>query len=291
MKNLILLCCLSATLAFASRTAAESPLHIARLDTDSLPEASTGSDIWKALNPGKLKLRSAAALVVDESGNEVYAKQENDPMPIASITKLMTAMVILDGDLPTQETITITKENRDLIQLTGSRLEYGARLSREELLKLALMASENRAANALARTWPGGSKAFIVNRIGDFGFLVGIFLLFWSLADAGHAVLSFRDLEASLGAIVERHPGHAGALAELGRSFLADDLEPSRVDELTMGVRAALPRNSGSLTLTYVNRDYGRQLDYFVGDLGTTTISDPASAKAVRVSSRTSTRP
>jgi D-alanyl-D-alanine endopeptidase (penicillin-binding protein 7) len=61
--------------------------------------ASAGTDIWKTLKPGKLKLRSAAALVVDEAGNEVYAKQENDPMPIASITKLMTAMVILDGDL------------------------------------------------------------------------------------------------------------------------------------------------------------------------------------------------
>lgn len=166
MKNLILLCCLSATLAFASRTAAEPPLQIARLDTDSRPVASTGSDIWEALNPRKLKLRSAAALVVDESGNEVYAKQANDPMPIASITKLMTAMVILDGDLPMQEKITIAKEDRDLIQLTGSRLEYGARLSREELLKLALMASENRASNALARSWPGGRKAFIaaVNR-------------------------------------------------------------------------------------------------------------------------------
>ena len=161
MKNLILLCCLSATLAFAFRAAAESPLHIARLDTDSRQGTSTASDVWKALNPGKLKLRSAAALVVDDSGNEVYAKQENDPMPIASITKLMTAMVILDGDLPMQEKVTITKEDRDLIQLTGSRLEYGAKLSREELLKLALMASENRASNALARSWPGGRKAFI----------------------------------------------------------------------------------------------------------------------------------
>ena len=161
MKNLILLCCLSASIAFMTKATADSPLQIARLDTADQQAASTGADIWQALKPGRLKLRSAAALVVDNAGNEVYAKQENDPMPIASITKLMTAMVVLDGDLAMQEKITITKADRDLIQLTGSRLEYGARLSREELLKLALMASENRAANALARSWPGGSEVFI----------------------------------------------------------------------------------------------------------------------------------
>ena len=161
MKNLVLLCCLSTTLVLSSPTTAEPLLQIARLDAGSHSVTSGDPDIWKALNPRKLDLRSAAALVVDDAGNEVYAKQEESPMPIASITKLMTAMVILDGELSMREKITITKEDRDLIQLTGSRLEYGARLSRDELLKLALMASENRAANALARTWPGGSKAFI----------------------------------------------------------------------------------------------------------------------------------
>ena len=160
MKNLLTICCLSATLACATATA-ETPLQLASLDRGDRPAASTGMDIWKALRPGKLKLRSAAALVVDESGNEVYAKQADDPMPIASITKLMTAMVILDSALPMQEKITITKADRDLIQLTGSRLEYGAKLSRGELLQLALIASENRAANALARSWPGGREAFI----------------------------------------------------------------------------------------------------------------------------------
>ena len=129
MKNLLIICCLSAALACATATA-ETPLHLASLDRGDRPAASTGTDLWKALKPGKLKLRSAAALVVDEAGNEVYAKQASDPMPIASITKLMAAMVILDGDLPMDEKITIAKADRDLIQLTGSRLEYGARLSR-----------------------------------------------------------------------------------------------------------------------------------------------------------------
>ena len=83
------------------------------------------------------------------------------PLPIASITKLMTAMVILDASLPMDEKITIAKADRDLIQLTASRLETGARLTRDQMLRLALMASVNKAANALARTWPAGEKAFI----------------------------------------------------------------------------------------------------------------------------------
>jgi D-alanyl-D-alanine endopeptidase (penicillin-binding protein 7) len=160
MKNRLLLCLLPAILVISAPVAADSAQHLASLDSGSR-SAPSGTNIWEALNPGKLKLRSAAALVVDEAGNEVYAKQANNPMPIASITKLMTAMVLLDGKLPMQEKIAIRKEDRDLIQLTGSRLEYGAKLTRRELLLLALMASENRAANALARTWPGGRQAFM----------------------------------------------------------------------------------------------------------------------------------
>jgi len=82
-------------------------------------------------------------------------------MPIASLTKLMTAMVVLDAGLSLEEKIEITKDDRDLIRLTGSRLKYGARLTRRELVTLALMSSENRAAAALSRTHPGGKQAFI----------------------------------------------------------------------------------------------------------------------------------
>ncbi|OMH39258.1 serine hydrolase [Motiliproteus sp. MSK22-1] len=117
---------------------------------------------WLELNPELLKLRSAAVLVVDSSGAQVFKKQIDNPMPIASITKLMTAMVILDSDLPLDQKITITKQDRDLVRLTGSRLKYGATLQRKEMLKLALMASENRAASALARTFPGGTEAFVI---------------------------------------------------------------------------------------------------------------------------------
>ncbi len=98
---------------------------------------------------------------MDQQGNEVYAKDKHHPRPIASITKLMTAMVILDSKLPLDELITITKDDRDLLRKTGSRLKFGARLTRGELLQLALMSSENRAAHALARTYPAGKAVFI----------------------------------------------------------------------------------------------------------------------------------
>lgn len=117
--------------------------------------------LWEQLDTHKLKLRSKAALIVDRFGNRLYARDADQPVPIASITKLMTAMVILDAGLAMDEVIEITKADRDLIRLTGSRLRYGARLTRHELLTLALMASENRAAAALARTYPGGDEAFI----------------------------------------------------------------------------------------------------------------------------------
>ena len=117
--------------------------------------------LWEQLDDRKLKLRSKAALVVDRHGNTLFERRSDRPMPIASVTKLMTAMVILDRKLPMREVITITKADRDLLRLTGSRLRAGAKLTRSELLTLALMSSENRAAAALARTFPGGNETFV----------------------------------------------------------------------------------------------------------------------------------
>ncbi len=134
---------------------------VAALGSVSAAHRQAPPDVWEQLKPRKLRLRSASALIVDRFGNEVYGKRSDKPMPIASITKLMTAMVILDAELDLDEKITITKADRDLLRLTGSRLRMGATLSRGELLTLALMASENRAASALARTFPGGTQAFV----------------------------------------------------------------------------------------------------------------------------------
>ncbi len=113
--------------------------------------------------PGDPGLKSASAMVVDDSGNLIYGKDVDTVRPIASITKLMTAMVILDAGLPLDEKITITKDDRDLIRLTGSRLEYGASLSRREMILLSIMSSENRAATALGRTYPGGMDNFLAH--------------------------------------------------------------------------------------------------------------------------------
>jgi D-alanyl-D-alanine endopeptidase (penicillin-binding protein 7) len=110
---------------------------------------------------GSPQLQSASVLVTDAQGKVLYGKDVDTVRPIASITKLMTAMVILDSGLPLDEKVTVTREDRDLVQLTGSRLEYGASLSRREMILLAVMSSENRAATALGRTYPGGMSAFV----------------------------------------------------------------------------------------------------------------------------------
>ena len=110
---------------------------------------------------GSPNLRSASVLVTDTRGQVIYGKDVDTVRPIASITKLMTAMVILDSGLDLHEKITVTRDDRDLVQLTGSRLEYGATLSRQEMIMLAIMSSENRAATALGRNYPGGQTAFV----------------------------------------------------------------------------------------------------------------------------------
>lgn len=109
-----------------------------------------------------LRVRSSSALVVDETDFSVlYAQDEDAVLPIASITKLMTALVVLEGDQPMDEMITIAESDRDTELNSGSRLNIGSRLTRGEMLHLALMASENRAAHALGRTYPGGLAVFI----------------------------------------------------------------------------------------------------------------------------------
>lgn len=125
---------------------------------------ATESRAQGALGAGPLSLqvKSGAALVVDETDFSVlYAQQEEAVLPIASITKLMTALVVLDGDQSMEEMVTITAADRDTELNSGSRLNIGAKLSRGEMLHLALMASENRAAHALGRTYPGGLPAFL----------------------------------------------------------------------------------------------------------------------------------
>lgn len=112
--------------------------------------------------PDPLELKSSVALIVDQDTNEVMLSKNTDAvLPIASLTKLMTALVVVDAHLPLDDTITITTDDVDTVKNSSSRLAVGATLTRGELLHLALMSSENRAAHALGRTHPGGLGVFV----------------------------------------------------------------------------------------------------------------------------------
>lgn len=110
----------------------------------------------------QLDLKSSVALVIDQDTREVLlSKNDSAVLPIASLTKLMTGMLLSEAKLPMDEMIEITQDDVDTEKGSSSRLRVGTVLSRGELLHLALMSSENRAAHALGRTFPGGLQAFV----------------------------------------------------------------------------------------------------------------------------------
>lgn len=110
----------------------------------------------------EVNLASVSALVVDlHSGNTLLEKNDTLVMPVASITKVMTAMVVLDAKLSLKEKIRFNKEDKKRINNYFSRIRIGSELSRGDVLRIALMSSENLAASALGRTYPGGIKAFV----------------------------------------------------------------------------------------------------------------------------------
>ncbi len=109
-----------------------------------------------------LDLKSSVALVIDQDTREVlFSKNDSAVLPIASLTKLMTGLLISEARLPMDQLITITQDDVDTEKGSTSRLRVGTELTRGELLHLALMSSENRAAHALGRTYPGGLSAFV----------------------------------------------------------------------------------------------------------------------------------
>lgn len=119
----------------------------------------------EAILPARLELlnfRASSAYIIDPETNEVLlGKNAQAMLPIASLTKLMTGVVIADAQLPLDEQLTITDEDVDRLKNSGSRLNVGTVITRGQALHLALMSSENRAAHALARTYPGGEGAFV----------------------------------------------------------------------------------------------------------------------------------
>jgi serine-type D-Ala-D-Ala endopeptidase (penicillin-binding protein 7) len=124
--------------------------------------AGADNDASIALDPAKLRLASANVLVLDAVGGQpIYSKAADEVTSIASLTKLMSAMVVLDAGQPLDELIEIDINDFDFLKGSSSRLRLGAQLPRREMLRLALMSSENRAASSLARYHPGGLPAFI----------------------------------------------------------------------------------------------------------------------------------
>jgi D-alanyl-D-alanine endopeptidase (penicillin-binding protein 7) len=144
------------------RTVARAPTAVpaARASTVSLRQRPDTPRSAEA--PSDLVLRSSAVLVASQAtGQALFSRNDDQVRSIASITKVMTAMVVLDYNQPMDELITITEEDIDATRRLGSRLAAGTTLSRAEMLRLSLMSSENRATAALARTSPGGTREFV----------------------------------------------------------------------------------------------------------------------------------
>jgi serine-type D-Ala-D-Ala endopeptidase (penicillin-binding protein 7) len=182
-----------------------------------------------------LELRSAAVLVLDQDTNEVLlAKNQNAVLPIASITKLMTALVVADAAQPLDEVLTITAEDIDTEKGSRSRLQLGTQLTRGEMLHLALMASENRAANALGRHYPGGLPA-VVNAMNRRAQLLG---------------MTHTSYVEPTG-LSSRNQSNATDLALLVREADKNDmirrLSTSPEAEVAVGARAVHFRNTNSL--------------------------------------------
>jgi serine-type D-Ala-D-Ala endopeptidase (penicillin-binding protein 7) len=144
----------AATLPFGAVVAADKKVSKARIT-----KAAAVADLDQNGDP---ILQSSGVFVLDPTtGNTLFEKNADQAAPIASITKLMTAMVVLDARQSLEEVVQITDEDIDLVKNTRSRLPIGSHFRRDDLLRLALMASDNRAASALGRNYPGGLPAFV----------------------------------------------------------------------------------------------------------------------------------
>ena len=134
----------------------------ARAKARAAPRPSFGQIAGLQHTQDELELKSNVALVIDQDTNEVLvSKNDMAVLPIASLTKLMTGLILTEAALPMDQPITISQEDVDTEKGSRSRLKVGTVLSRSELLQLALMSSENRAAHALGRSFPGGIAQFV----------------------------------------------------------------------------------------------------------------------------------
>ena len=148
--------------ALGRQAARSASLRRAALVAEAPARASFGQLQGLHASGDSLALKSSVALVIDQDTNEVlFSKNPGAVLPIASITKLMTALVVSEAHQPLDEVLTVTQDDIDTEKGSRSRLSVGTQLTRGEMLHLALMSSENRAANALGRHYPGGLPAFV----------------------------------------------------------------------------------------------------------------------------------
>lgn len=202
-----------------------------------------------------LDLKSSVALVLDQDTNEVlFAKNSEAVLPIASITKLMTALVVAEAAQPLDEMLTITREDIDGGKGSRSRLALGAQLSREEMMHLALMASENRAAHTLGRHYPGGLAAFIAamnERAASLGMADTLYVEPTGLSSRNQS--SARDL-ATLVNAAYRHQ-------------LIRELSTSEEHQVAIGRRQIHFRNTNSLVGSPL-WDIGLQKTGYISEAG-----------------------
>ena len=189
---------------------------------------SRGTQLGLHRTRDELALKSSVALVVDQDSGEVLvAKNPDVVLPIASLTKLMTALVVLDAAQPLDELLEIGREDVDTYKKTHSRLRVGTKLTRDDMLLLALMSSENRAAMALSRHYPGGRTAFLA-RMNAKAWALGMTAT--RFADSAglspHSVSTARDLNRLLIAayskpLIRRYSTQLEGEVRVGRSRLA----------------------------------------------------------------------
>jgi len=205
-------------------------------DKVSKPRATKASAVVEFTKDGDPILQSSSVLVLDPAtGQTLYSKNADHVAPIASITKLMTAMVVLDARLDMEEPIEITADDIDMIKGTGSRLPLGAHFRRDDLMRLALMASDNRAASALGRNYPGGLPAF-VDAMNKKAFELGL--------------THTRFVDSSGLA-----PGNVSSAGDLGKLVMAaSGYELIREYSTTEAVNVTLPDSKRKLSFVNTNR-------------------------------------
>jgi D-alanyl-D-alanine endopeptidase (penicillin-binding protein 7) len=202
-----------------------------------------------------LALKSSVALVLDQDTDEVlFSKNPQAVLPIASITKLMTALVVTEANQPLDETLTITQDDVDTEKGSRSRLSVGTRLTRGEMMHLALMSSENRAANALGRHYPGGLPAFVAamnKKAGELGMNDTRYVEPTGLSSGNQS--SARDLAA----LVKAAYAHQ----------ILRDLSTSPEHQVAIGNRHLQFRNSNGLVRSQT-WDIGLQKTGYISEAG-----------------------